>query len=468
MKELDILLVRPVNISQQIVPQLGLGYLATSLRRHRFSVGLLDCVKEGYDHRRFIEEVKRLRPRIIGFQVFTMDLVSVKESIRLIKNYDTSIVTVVGGAHPSGLPVDTLEYLGKCDFAFCGEAERGLVKFAQVALDGKIDCEEAQQITGLVWRRENEIIVNKPDYPEDLDSLGPPSWDLLRPDEYPEAVQGYFFKKFPVAPIIATRGCPYNCTFCAAKLINAWKIRKRSIPNIIEEIRLLYNDYSIREIHIIDDNFSFYRDYIENFCHELIKANLDISWRCANSIRLDTVDPALLKLMKDSGCYCVSFGIESGSNRILELMKKQFTVEYIEEKVRMTNDSGMDVNGSFIFGYPGETEEDICKTLTFSRKLQLKMANFNCLIPLPGTEVYNTLKKEGKLKNLKWEDYTYSKVVYVPDGLTAKKLKFYQRKAILFFYLRPRILIHLLKNINNFSHLYYIAKATVVYLLFRK
>jgi radical SAM superfamily enzyme YgiQ (UPF0313 family) len=463
--KIDVLLVRPVNKSQQIVPQLSLGYLATALRRNNFSVGILDCVKEGFGYSEFLEYTLGAKPRIIGFQAFTVDMLSVKKSIAMLRERSPDIFTVVGGAHPSGAAGDTLAYLDQADFAFRGEAETGLPKLTRSILGGGIDEEAARGIPGLVWRKDREILVNNPAYPDDLDELGFPSWDLLRPDIYPEAVQGYFFKQFPVAPIIATRGCPYNCTFCAAKLINAQKIRRRSIPNIIEEIKLLHSDYGIREIHIVDDNFSFYRDYIEDFCRQLLKANLGISWRCANSIRLDTADKDILGLMKESGCYCVSFGIESGSDRILRLMKKQFTTKDISDRVAVANQAGIDVNGSFILGYPGESEEEIQGTIRFSRRLGIKMANFNCLIPLPGTQVYEDLKAQGKLTNLKWEDYTYSKVVYVPDGLSEKKLKAYQRKAILGFYMRPGILWHLIRSIRNFKHFRYIVKAALTYIL---
>lgn len=457
-------MVRPVNKAQQIAPQLSLGYLAASLRRNNFSVKILDCVKMGLNHQQFEDHVRTLGPRFVGFQVFTVDLISVKKSIDIVKKVDPSIITIVGGAHPSGIPEDTLAYLEKADFGFCGEAEISLVRFMKAFLDDKLNRDSAGVIPGLIWRDGKKISVNKPEYVDDLDSLGFPSWDLLKPNTYPEAVQGYFFKRFPVAPLIATRGCPYSCTFCAAKLINAQKIRKRSIPHVIEEIKLLYNEYDIREIHIVDDNFSFYRDYIENFCNELINNKLDISWRCANSIRLDTIDMELLKLMKRSGCYNVSFGVESGSDRILDKMKKKFTVADVKSSVALANKAGIDVNGSFIIGYPEETGEEIEETLKFSRRLGIKMANFNCFMPLPGTESYNKLKEEGKLAGLKWESYTYSTVVYVPDGLTKQKLKSYQQKAILGFYLRPKIILHLIKNIKSPKHLFYILKAAFTYL----
>ena len=460
----DILLVRPVNHSQQIVPQLSLGYLATSLRNENISVEILDCVKSGFNYTQFKEYVRECNPKVVGFQMFTVDMLSTKKSIKIVKDINSSILAVVGGAQPSGAPEDTLKYLDKADYGFCGESEISLVKFMEAAFASKLDEQTAPDIPGLIWKNGKNIVINKPEFIDDLDSLGFPSWDMLKPNTYPEAVQGYFFEKFPVAGIIATRGCPYSCTFCSAKLINAQKIRKRSIPHVIEEIQLLYKEYGIREIHVLDDNFSFYRDYIEGFCEELIKTNLKISWRCANSIRLDTVSQELLKLMKRSGCYSVAFGIENGSDRILKKMKKKISLAEIEKSVKVTNDSGIDVNGSFIIGYPGETEEEIKQTLKFSRKLGLKLANFNCLVPLPGTEVYNDLVKAGKLNDLNWEDYSYSKVVYVPGGLTKEKLKSYQRKAILQFYLRPKILFYLVKNIKSVKHFCYILEAAFVYL----
>ncbi len=467
-EDLDILLVRPVSKVQQIVAPLSLGYLATALRKENFSVEILDCPKMGFDYERFGEYVEQKKPRAIGFQTFTVDLVSVKKSIEFIKAIDPSIIAIVGGPHPSGVPRETLEYLDKVDFGFCGEAEEGLVQLMRNIRDsnGAADIKDSDsgKIPGLIWRDGGNINRNPNKYVDDLDSLGFPSWDLIQPQTYPQNVQGYFFKRFPVAPIIATRGCPYDCTFCAAKLINAKVIRKRSISNVIEEVKLLYHEYGIREIHILDDNFTFYRDYAMEFCVRLIEADIDITWRYANSIRLDTIDEELLKMMKRAGCYCLAFGVESGSDRILSLMKKRFAKEEIIRSVELASSAGFDVNGSFILGYPGETEQEIEETIRFSRSLPLKMANFNCFIPLPGTESYNELMKAGKLKDFKWEDFNYSNVAYVPEGMTAKRLKGLQRKAILLFYLRPKILLNLLWNIRSLRHLIFIMKAAFKYL----
>lgn len=462
--KLDILLVRPISESLYIVAPLGLAYLATALRKNNFSIRILDCVKEKFDYWRFQKFVQEVNPQAIGFQVFTMDLLSVKKSIEKIKEKNPSVITIVGGAHPSGLPEQTLKYLDKVDFGFCGEAEISLVQLMELVRQGRVNREGLRGIPGLIWRDGDNVVRNEVKFIDDIDSLDFPSWDLIQPQTYPKYVHGILFKKFPIAPIIATRGCPYACTFCSARLINGFKIRNRSVAHVIEELRLLHHQYGIREIHIFDDNFTFHKDYVMSFCEELIKVNLDLSWRCSNSIRVDTIDMEMLKMMQRSGCYSVAFGIESGSNRILQKMKKGFTKEKIINGVELVRRAGLQVNGSFILGYPDETEEEIRQTIEFAKNLDIMTPSFNAFTPLPGTEAYNELIQESRLSNMNWESFRFSNIIFVPQGLTKKKLKAYQRKATLQFYLRPKILLYLLKNIKSFEQLCFIFKAGFMFL----
>ena len=176
-------------------------------------------------------------------------------------------------------------------------------------------------------------MVNPPIFVETLDEFGMPSWDLLRPDTYPLAPHGGFFKNYPIAPIIITRGCPFSCTYCAGHLISGKKIRHRSIDKVIEEIKVLYYQYGIREIHIEDDNFTFYHDLVYEFCRKLKENHLNISWTCPNGIRLDSLTKELLMAMKGAGLYGISVGVESGSDKILKDMRKSLTKEKIREKL---------------------------------------------------------------------------------------------------------------------------------------
>lgn len=453
---MKVLLVKPYNLSDHIQPSLGLGYLATSVRKTH-DVKILDCIKEGMKIDKLGNFIRRSNPDLLGLQCYTFDLKFVREALRSAKRIRREIITVVGGPHPSSIPRDMMEdFRGDIDFLFAGEAEIGFAKLLDSLDAGKNDL---SSIGGLVWHNKNgALISNQREFVEDLDSLGLPAWDLIRPDTYPESQHGAFFKKFPIAPIMLTRGCPYPCTFCAGGIISGKRIRRRSIDHVLNEMLLLYEDFGIREFHIVDDNFTLDISYVKEFLKRLKDLNLDISWAVPNGIRMDALDEEVLKLMKDTGLYLISLGIESGSDEVLRQMKKGIMTAKIRSCVKMISDSGIDIAGFFILGFPGETEETIRETIHFSLKLGLTRANFFTYLPFPGTESYQELEAKGELKDVDWEHFAFFTAAYTPVGLSRKRLKSLQRLAFAKFYLRPRIILYHIKSIKSFRHFLYLAR----------
>ncbi len=451
---MKILFVKPYNISDHIQPSLGLGYLANSIRKDH-EVEILDCVKRKFNLLDLIKYIEKTSPDIVGFQFYTYDLNFIKEAVNKIKKIWSEIVIVVGGPHPSSCGVEILNQIREIDFAFQGEAEIGFPIFL-TNLSNK--CDDFSEVNGLIWRKNSQIVCNPPSFHENIDELGFPAWDLINPQTYPEAQHGAFFKNFPIAPIITTRGCPFGCTFCAAHKITGKKLRKRSPKHVLEEINLLYNKFGIREIHIVDDNFTYDKEHAKNILKELKLAKLKISWAVPNGIRLGMVDSELLELMANTGCYLISVGIESGSDRILKLMKKNLTVSKIKNEIKFIKSFGFDIAGFFIIGFPGETEEDIKKTISFALELPLVRANFFTFLPLPGTEIYEELKKSGELDKVNWNKFLFTSAPFVPKGLTRRKLKLLQREAFLRFFLRPRIISKNLSQIKSLRHFKFLLK----------
>ena len=164
-----------------------------------------------------------------------------------------------------------------------------MAKLLDLIAEDKISHETLKERAGFDVERWSRTIVNQQIFVENLDELGMPSWDFIRPDTYPLSPHGGFFKNYPIAPIIISRGCPFSCTYCAGHLVSGKKIRFRSTDNVIEEIKILYHQYGIREIHIEDDNFTFIRNLVMEFCRKLKENNLNISWTCPNGVRLDTL-----------------------------------------------------------------------------------------------------------------------------------------------------------------------------------
>lgn len=451
---MKVLLVKPYNMSDHIQPSLGLGYLATSVRRGH-EVRILDCIKERIKPQDFSGTLGKIRPDVVGIQCYTYDLYIAKEMLKDCKKLD--IKTVLGGPHPSAAPVETMDIFGRdLDYLFQGEAEEGFKKLLdKLAAGARVDFSD---IPGLAWRENQNIRLNDKHFTEDIDSAGMPAWDLIRPEEYPEAQHGAFFKNFPIAPIITTRGCPFSCTFCAGNLISGKKLRKRSPQNVLDEIQVLYTDHGIREFHIVDDNFTLDREFAKEFLRSLKKLNLGISWAVPNGVRMDTLDDELLGLMKDTGLYLISLGIESGSDRVLGSMKKKMTTDKIRRVVEMIRRHRIDIAGFFILGFPGETLADINKTIRFSRELDLIRANFFTYLPFPGTESFNKLKAEGKLDNIDLKRFYFTNATFTPEGIDKNTLKSLQRKAFLGFFLRPRILLGNLMQIKSFNHFKFLLK----------
>ena len=455
MKRLKVLLMRPDSCSDELIPPLGLGYLITAARKNH-DVDLLDGIKEKLTPEKFGEILKKNKYDVIGIQIFTFQVIRAKEYIQKIKESLPDAKIILGGPHPSCSFASIMQFFPQIDWAFKGEAERGFAQLLDLIAEGKNTDEKLAGIPGLIWKINSRTVVNQQSFVENLDELGMPSWDILRPDLYPLAPHGGFFKNYPIAPIIITRGCPFSCTYCAGSLVSGKKIRFRSVDNVIEEIKFLHDNYGIREIHIEDDNFTFNPEFVKDFCRKLKENNLNISWTCPNGVRLDTLTEELLMTMKNSGLYSISVGIESGSERVLKDMKKSLTKEKIREKVSLIKKCGLEVSGFFIIGYPTETMEDIMETMNFSIELGLKRAGFSLFKPFPGTEVTRKLIESGEIKEMSDEDwgrFVLADAVYAPKGFTREQMKKLRRKALVRFYFRPQIMIKFFSEIRNMKHL---------------
>jgi len=463
---LKTLLVKPYNLSDHIQPSLGLGYLASAAKTGGHEAHILDCIKDDVKLDGLLEEINRTRPDIVGFQCYTFDLKFVKEALEGCRKISPDIKTVIGGPHPSAVPKESFEYFkDSLDFLFVGEAEKGFPRLLdKLTKNAPVDYSD---IPGLAWRQDGDIKQNLQVFVEDLDSLGMPAWDLIRPEEYPESQHGAFFKKFPIAPVMITRGCPFACTFCTGNIIGGRRIRKHSVDFVLKQMKYLHDERGIREFHIVDDNFTFDKDFAKRLIRGLLEMKLDISWSTPNGVRVDSLDEELLGLMKASGLYLISLGIESGSNRVLKLMKKSTTVEKCRNSVKLIRSAGIDVAGFFIVGFPGETKEDIKKTIDLSLELDLIRANYFTYLPFPGSRSYNELSQKGSLDKADWDNFYFMNAAFTPEGITRKELKDFQRRAFFKFYMRPRIFWKNISEVMSFRHFKFLCKRFFHWIIMR-
>jgi radical SAM superfamily enzyme YgiQ (UPF0313 family) len=446
---LKVLLVLPIREGNnfQVTPDCGILYLGTVLRNQGFDVTLLDCPKEAMTFREFGTFVREGNFDVVGFRCYSRDHNYVHHHLDIVKLVDPRILTLAGGPHPSSLPEYVLSVMPNLDFAFNAEAEEGTGPFLELFAEygSGIPENELHSIPGLVWRSiaESRIVTNPPSFGIDLDSYGIPAWDLVAPDTYPGFIWDQYY------PVLTTRGCPYPCTYCNTPGLSGRKLRHRSVEHVVEELRFLKRRYGIQRFSIIDDEFTLANKYAIAFSEALIDSGLDLKWDCPVGVRLDSLNPELLGVMEAAGCEAMAVGIESGSERIQGLIKKRVTVETIRERAHMIADcSSIRITGYFMIGLLDETAEEINQTIRLASELPLVRANFNVVIPIPGTAIFDELLEEGllTLDEISWDTLTSDQVAFERRHVSGRELMKLQRKAYLRFYGRPGIIWDLLRE----------------------
>lgn len=443
---MKIILIQPCYpLSFTVVPPLGLGYLASSLRDAGHEVQIVDCIAKNINVKTIQELVKKEQPQLIGVTILTIYFKEARELISKIKECSSAYI-IIGGHHVTALPIESLEKTG-ADFAVVGEGEETIVELAN-----KIVTNQAySDVKGICYKSvKGRIIVNSPrSLIDNLDNIPFPAWDLFGLRSYPYVPHGIFNRRFPSVGIITSRGCPFDCTFCAVKLTFGKKLRTRSAKNVVDEIELLSSKFGVKEFHFEDDNFNASKVHAMGISQEIIDRKLDISWSCPNGVRIDLLDEELLRKMRESGCYKLSVGIESFSQSILNRAKKHLDINLVPDQIRLIKKAGLEVEGFFILGLPGESEETICNTIKFALDLPLDFARFHLPIPLPGTEIYDEWFK-GKIDPI---DFSKATVLggnpFKKDGLDFPYLINCQKKAHRRFYLRPKTLIKILSRVKR-------------------
>lgn len=433
-----------LNYDSHIIhPPLGLGYLASILRKRGHVVTIFDGTLHRAQDEDYLNSIIDFKPDLIGISVLSRGHNKAKRLISLIKkNY--LIPIVIGGPQVSAYHHEICEEF-KVDFCIVGEGEVTICELIE-ALSG---TRSLNSVRGLVYNQNGAI--NQTPSRELINNLGElpfPAWDLMPPNKYRIAPILAPAKAFPIAPILTTRGCPYFCTFCASSVTWKRKLRQRSIENIVDEIEMLIKNYEVREIHISDDNFTLRRDHVEDFCEELKKRGIRIPWQCPNGVRIDTLDFKLLKKMKEAGCYALGLGIESGNKDILKKVKKSLDLDVVKRVLFDMKEAGISSYGFFILGLPGETHRTIKDTIDFALKSPFDRVWFNILTPYPGSQIFDEMLKIHKFsfEEIPWDVLDGNNEFVSFGKLSSSEIEKYQKIAIRRFYLRPKIFINVISQ----------------------
>lgn len=445
---MTILLINPPGKTSFICPPLGLAYVAAGLQKSNHRVIILDYLLEKFEEKKLLEIIRKENSPIVGITAVTPNIEKALYLAKMIKTNFPDRIIVLGGPHATLKPEETLKKSKNIDYILRGEGDARFSKLIEYILKK----ENPQNLPGLTFRK-NEEIINTPNanFIGNLDELPLPARELLNIKEYSNRLSS--FKK-PVTTIFTSRGCPYNCIYCS-KPITGNEFRARSPENVISEIILLKNKYGIKELQFYDDTFTLDRERILTICQLLIGNKIKIQWKCETRVNL--IDKELLKTMKQAGCYLIAYGIESGSQRILNVLKKNITIEQIKEAIKLTKKSDIKTLGYFMLGIPTENEEEIKQTIRFSKKLELDYAQFSIATAYPETELYKMAEQSGKINN------DWSKSIYALGGkptislsnIPINKLYDYIKKAYRSFYFRPQFIFEKIKKIKSFNDLIY-------------
>jgi len=440
---MKVLLVLPKRDSFAILPapDIGVGYVARAALNAGAEVQILDAHQENIDPDKLAGYIKNKSFDLVGIKCLSIDIFKVLDYCRLIKDYDKNIITLLGGYHPTALPLEVMKS-DHVDYIIRAEAELGIHSLIRnlINYNNRIPFDELSKIPNLVYRDEsNQIKQNPIVFEDNLDKLGYPAWDLFNISQYPDlpGSGGRFL------PIITSRGCPSNCTFCCAESIHGARIRLRSVEHVIDEVKWIIDKFDTERISIFDDNFTFYKDHVVDFCSLYKESDFGINFDISQGVRIDRIDKDMAVALKNAGCDYIGVGVESGDQGTLNIVKKGTNIADIEEKVSLIKENtSMKLMGFFIVGFPHETEANILKTINFALKLKLDYAAFTIFTPFPGTELFDNMLKEGyfSLGNFKWQDLLLDKETFKHKNISHKRLKSLQRIAYMRFYFRlPKV-----------------------------
>jgi radical SAM superfamily enzyme YgiQ (UPF0313 family) len=428
-------------------PHLGIGYIAAVLEAEGHRVRIIDIDADGLDAEGLSRAVRAGAPDLVGITATTPLIENALAIAKLVKE-TTAATTVLGGMHATLMPLECAASPW-IDVVVVGEGERTIVDLVR-CLERRGDL---SAIDGLAYRQQGlPVLTGRRASIEDLDTLPFPARHLFQNHTYtfPDALN------HPAFPIITSRGCPGNCTFCTAKYMHGRKFRCRSAENVLDEIELLIADYGAREIHIWDDNFITNRARVFQFRDGILRRKIRVPLSFPNGVRADFITADLLEALKECGAYSIGIGVESGNQAILNQIQKGLKLEQIEKAFRLAREAGIETWGFFLIGLPGEDADAIRDTIDFAVRLDPGIAKFHILKPYPKSAVHELLRGQGLIMDENYIHYgIHTRPVHRLPTLSQDDLLTWQRTAYRRFYLRPSKMIKevlRVKSLNRLKH----------------
>ena len=410
---------------------LGLGYLAAVLEQNEYKVDVIDCQAAKLLYEEFKSEIGKRQPNIVGVTSTTLTYKSGLRIVKIAKEAFPNCLTIMGGSHVTFWDENALKECPELDVVVRKEGENTLLEIVQRLEAGK----SFHDVIGTTCRKDGKIVKN-PDRPyiKDLDSLPFPAhnlWPLETLRKYGTIVY----------PIMASRGCVFWCDFCTAVRMFGRKYRMRSPKNVVDEIEFLHKTYGANQFTFYDDAFTVDQDRTAEICHEIEKRKLKIKWDCET--RVDMVTKDLLLKMREAGCIAIWFGVESGSQRVIDAMGKGFSLTQTMNAFQWAKHAGLMTVAGVILGFPGETKESAMETIKLVEKINPDDVGYYIATPYPGTPMYELVKEKGLLKVTDFNKYDTATPTFESPEFTMEELREIREQAFHRFYIRPSYVLHM-------------------------
>lgn len=425
---------RQTDVSQP----LSCLYLASALRRDGHEIlGVLNAQLSEFNLEDFARFLQEKQPKLVGISAITAEATYAHALASAVKRFCPDAVVVMGGHYASNDPERALAD-PLVDYAVAGEGEGSVAKLADL-VDGKASPGE---VPGLIYRENGTLKKNAPlPLLMELDQLPLPAWELIDFEAYrlysPPGAATCSKKRYAV--IFTSRGCPYQCRYCHD--LHGKRFRARSPANVIEELKLLYHRYGVREFHVMDDIFNFDLERAKCILEEVLRQGISAPLYFGNGLRPERIDEEFLRLLKRVGTEWISFGIDSGVPRIQKLVRRNLDLQKTAETIRLCRKLGFFTKGNFIIGFPTETEEEIKKTIQYMIDSDLDAVYLSYLTPIPGSQIGREHKEELSKEEVMYDGHTYMLITKNYSAVDERRLEALRNEALWKFYFSKKRLL---------------------------
>lgn len=406
---MKVLLINPFYpFSESPTPPFGLMSLGAYLEEHGIDVKIEDYILLPFTAERVRRVLEDYRPDVVGATGVTMNINTALKCVKAYKEENPDLITVMGGPHVTFDADNILNDNHFVDYVVRGEGEVTFLEMLE-----KFDSKSSvKDVLGISYRDGGAVVHNeRRPFIEDINILPYPARHLVQLSKY----------KALGIPLnmITSRGCPFKCIFCVGSKMVGQKVRYLDVKRVVDEFEML-SKMGFYQINVVDDLFTANKKRCMAICDEIIARGIKHTWN--GFARVDTVNRELLEKMKEAGCNALCFGVESGNQEILDIIKKKITLQKVRDAVDLCFEVGMEPMCSFIMGLPGETRETVQKSLEFGRSL-CKNYGFHILAPFPGTEVREKADEYGlKILTDDWDRYDANQSVTETAGIPHKEI----------------------------------------------